>query len=104
MKNLFAAAAVLGLLSMPQIASATNQAQTVHIAVSADGLDLSRADDMRTLRNRIADAAAEACDPADRMIVTPLPDYQCRRAAIANAEPVVQELAQAARRATMARR
>lgn len=59
---------------------------------------------MRRLRNRIADAAAEACDPADRMIVTPMPDYQCRRAAIASVEPMVQELALAARSGKMARR
>lgn len=104
MNKLLAATAALALLSAPQIASATNAPQTVNISVSADGLDLSRADDMRKLRNRIADAAAEACDPADRMIVTPMPDYQCRRDAVANAEPLVQELAQNARRSTMARR
>lgn len=103
MTKLFAAIAALGLLSAPQIASAA-PAQTVNISVSADGLDLTRADHMRKLRNRIADAAAEACDPADRMIVTPMPDYQCRRAAVASVEPMVQELAQAARRGTMARR
>jgi len=104
MNKLLAATAALGLLSAPQIASANNAPQTVNISVSADGLDLSHAGDMRKLRNRIADAAAEACDPADRMIVTPMPDYQCRRAAVANAEPLVQELAQNARRGTMARR
>jgi len=104
MNKLLAAAAAAGLLSAPQIASAANAPQTVNISVSADGLDLSRADDMRKLRNRIADAAAEACDPADRMIVTPMPDYKCRRSAVTNAEPMVQELAQAARHATMARR
>ncbi|MFN3457053.1 MAG: UrcA family protein [Novosphingobium sp.] len=104
MKILFAATAAVGLLSAPQIALAAPAPQTVNISISADGLDLSRPNDMRRLRNRIADAAAEACDPSDRMITTPMPDYQCRRAAIASVEPMVQELAQAARRGTMARR
>lgn len=104
MKTLIAATLAVGLLSAPQIALAAPAAQTVNIAISADGLDLSRASDMRRLRNRIADAASEACDPADRMIVTPMPDYQCRRAAIASVEPMVQELALAARSGKMARR
>ena len=104
MKTVFAAAVAVGLLSASQIALAAPAPQTVNISVSADGLDLSRASDMRRFRNRIADAAAEACDPADRMITTPMPDYQCRRAAIASAEPMVQELAQAARSGKMARR
>lgn len=104
MKTLIAATLAVGLLSAPQIALAAPAPQTVNIAISADGLDLSRASDMRRLRNRIADAAAEACDPADRMIVTPMPDYQCRRAAIASVEPMVQELAFAARSGKMARR
>ncbi|KHS46699.1 MULTISPECIES: UrcA family protein [Novosphingobium] len=104
MKTLIAATLAVGLLSAPQIALAAPAPQTVNIAISADGLDLSRASDMRRLRNRIADAAAEACDPADRMIVTPMPDYQCRRAAIASVEPMVQELALAARSGKMARR
>lgn len=102
MKILLAATAAVGLLSAPQIAFAAPQ--TVNISVSADGLDLSRPNDMRRLRNRIADAAAEACDPSDRMITTPMPNYQCRRAAIASVEPLVQELAQAAHGGTMARR
>ncbi|WP_062342841.1 UrcA family protein [Novosphingobium sp. CCH12-A3] len=104
MKTFIAATLAVGLLSAPQIALAAPAPQTVNIAISADGLDLSRASDMRRLRNRIADAAAEACDPADRMIVTPMPDYQCRRAAIASVEPMVQELALAARSGKMARR
>lgn len=106
MKTLLAAAAALGLLSAPQIAFASpaRAPQTVNISVNADGLDLSRPADVRTLRNRIADAAAEACDPADRMIVTPMPDYACRRAAVASAEPMLTELAQAAQRGTSARR
>lgn len=104
MKTLIAATLAVGLLSAPQIALAAPAPQTVDIAISADGLDLSRASEMRRLRNRIADAAAEACDPADRMIVTPMPDYQCRRAAIASVEPMVQELALAARSGKMARR
>jgi UrcA family protein len=104
MKTIVTAALAVGLLSAPQIAFAAPAPQTVNISVSADGLDLSRPADMRRLRNRIADAAAEACDPADRMITTPMPNYQCRRAAIASVEPVVQELAQAARSGTMARR
>ncbi|AXU19449.1 hypothetical protein C7W88_11045 [Novosphingobium sp. THN1] len=104
MKTLIAATLAVGLLSAPQIALAAPAPQTVNIAISADGLDLSRPSDMRRLRNRIADAAAEACDPADRMIVTPMPDYQCRRAAIASVEPMVQELALAARSGKMARR
>lgn len=104
MKTFIAATLAVGLLSASQIAFAAPTAQTVNIAVNADGLDLSRSSDLRRLRNRIADAAAEACDPADRMITTPMPDYQCRRAAIASVEPMVQELALAARSGTMARR
>lgn len=104
MKTLIAATLAVGLLSAPQIALAAPAPQTVNIAISADGLDLSRPSDMRRLRNRIADAAAEACDPADRMIVTPMPDYRCCRAAIASVEPMVQELALAARSGKMARR
>jgi UrcA family protein len=104
MKTFIATALAVGLLSASQIAFAAPAPQTVNIVVNADGLDLARASDMRRLRNRIADAAAEACDPSDRMIVTPMPDYQCRRAAVASVEPVVQELAQAARSGRMARR
>lgn len=104
MKTLLAATLAVGLLSASQIAVAAPAPQTVNISVSAEGLDLSRPSDVRRLRDRIADAAAEACDPSDRMITTPMPNYQCRRAAIASVEPTVQELAQAARTGKMARR
>lgn len=104
MNKLIAASAALGLLCIPQLATAGSAPQTVTISVSSQGLDLRRTDDMRMLRNRIADAAAEACDPSDRMIVTPMPDYQCRRAAIASVEPAVRELVQATGRSTPARR
>jgi UrcA family protein len=100
MKTLIAAAAAFGLLSVPQMAFA---AETVAITVSSEGLDLSQRADMRKLRARIADAAAEACDPSDRMIITPMPDYQCRRAAIASVEPAVQQMARAARHTAVAR-
>ncbi|MFM6831310.1 MAG: UrcA family protein [Novosphingobium sp.] len=103
MKTLFAAAAAVGLLSAPQIAFAADPAETVAISVSSEGLDLSQRADVQKLRARISDAAAEACDPSDRMIVTTLPDYQCRRAAIASAEPVVQKMANAAKRTAVAR-
>lgn len=97
MKTVLAAAAALGLLSAPQIANA-GDTSTVTISVSSEGLDLTRPDDVRRLRNRVADAAAAACDPADRMIVTPLPDVQCRREAIASVEPAIKRMAQAAHR------
>ncbi len=102
MKTLFAAAAAVGLLSAPQIAFAANSAETVTISVSSEGLDLSQRADMQRLRARISDAAAEACDPSDRMIITPLPNYRCRRAAIASVEPAVQQMANAAKRTTVA--
>lgn len=103
MKIKFAAAAAIAALCVSGGAVAGEAPQTVKLSVSADGLDLTKTADVRKLRNRIADAAAVACDPADRMIVNTLPDYQCRRDAIAGAEPIVQELSQAARRGAMAR-
>lgn len=103
MKTQLAAAAAIITLCASGAAFAGEAPQTVKLAVSADGLDLTKAADVRKLRDRIADAAAVACDPADRMIVTTLPDYQCRRDAIAGAEPTVQQLSQAARRGAMAR-
>lgn len=103
MKIHHAAAAAIVALCASGTALAGEAPQTVKLSVSADGLDLTKAADVRKLRNRIADVAAAACDPADRMIVTTLPDYQCRREAIAGAEPTVQELSQAARRGAMAR-
>ncbi|MDT0508350.1 UrcA family protein [Novosphingobium sp. MMS21-SN21R] len=103
MKTLFAAAAAVGLLSAPQMAFASGSAETVAISVSSEGLDLSQRADVQKLRARISEAAAEACDPSDRMIVTTLPDYQCRRAAIASVEPSVQKMASAAKRKTVAR-
>ena len=103
MKMLVVAAAAIGLLSAPQMAVAGESPQTVQISVSSDGLDLTNSSDMRRLRVRISEAAAEACDPADRMIVKMLPDYQCRRDAIASVEPAVQQMAAAARRSAVAR-
>lgn len=97
MKTVIAAAAAIGLLSAPQLAFAGDQQQTVQISVSSDGLDLAHAADMRRLRMRISDAAAEACDPSDRFIVSTLPDYQCRRAAIASVEPLVQQMGNTAK-------
>ena len=79
MKIKFAAAAAIAALCVSGGAVAGEAPQTVKLSVSADGLDLTKTADVRKLRNRIADAAAVACDPADRMIVTTLPDYQCRR-------------------------
>lgn len=102
MKSLLAAVAAVGLLSAPQMAVAADPAQTIRIAVSTDGLDLTRPADVQRLRLRISDAAIAACDPADRMIVTALPDYQCRRAAVASVEPAVQQMAVAAKRKTVA--
>lgn len=92
------ASAAIALLSVPQTAFAGEPAQTVHISVSSDGLDLSNPSDMRRLRVRISEAAAEACDPSDRWIDKTLPNYQCRRTAIASVEPIVQEMASAAKR------
>ena len=102
MKVLLAACAVIGSLSAPQMALADTGSQTVNISVSTDRLDLSHPSDVRRLRVRISQAAASACDPADRFIVTPLPDYQCRRAAIASVEPAVQQMARAAKRNAVA--
>lgn len=104
MKTLLVASAAIGLLSAPQLANAGESPQTVHISVSSDGLDLANPADMRRLRVRISEAAAEACDPSDRFIVTPLPDYPCRRAAAASVEPAVQQMAEAARRITTIKR
>lgn len=103
MKTLTAAAAAIGLLSAPQLAFAGDHQQTVQISVSSDGLDLANSADMRRLRVRISEAAAEACDPSDRFIVKTLPDYQCRRAAIASVEPVVQQMAGSAKRSAVKR-
>ncbi len=103
MKTFFVASAAIGLLSAPQAAFAGEPAQTVRISVSSDGLDLNNAADLRRLRVRISDAAAEACDPADRWIDKTLPDYACRRAAIASVEPTVQQMANAARRNPVSR-
>lgn len=103
MKKLLVASAAIGLLSVPQAAFAGVPAQTVQISVSSDGLDLSNPSDMRRLRVRISEAAAEACDPADRWIDKMLPDSTCRRAAIASVEPTVQQMASAARRGPVIR-
>lgn len=102
MKSLLAAVAALGLLSAPQMATAADSAQTIRISVSTEGLDLTRPSDVQRLRARISDAAIAACDPADRMIVTALPDYKCRREALASVEPTVQHMAMAAKRKTVA--
>ena len=102
MKPLFVAAATVGLLSAPQMALAANSVQTVNISVSTEGLDLARPADVQRLRLRISDAAIAACDPADRMIEVALPDYQCRRAAVASVEQAVQQMAMAAKRKTVA--
>lgn len=102
MKALFVALSAAGLLFASQTAAASSE--TVAISVSSDGLDLTQRADMRKFRARVADAAAEACDPADRMIVTTLPDYRCRRDAVAAAEPMVQTMAMAARRTSVARK
>lgn len=103
MKLLVVATAAIGLLSAPQIALAGEAPQTVHISVSSEGLDLNNRSDLHRLRARISDAAAEACDPSDRMIVNTLPNYQCRRAAIASVEPAVQQMANAAKRSASGR-
>jgi len=103
MNKLFVASAAIGLLSVPQTAFAGEPAQTVQISVSSDGLDLSNPSDLRRLRVRISEAAAEACDPSDRWIEKTLPNYQCRRAAIASVEPTVQQMASAARHSSAKR-
>ncbi len=103
MKKLLVATAAIGLLSVPQAAFAGEPAQTVHISVSSDDLNLSNPADLRRLRVRISEAAAEACDPADRWIDKTLPNSQCRRAAIASVEPAVQQMAAAARHNPAAR-
>lgn len=103
MKTLLVASAAIALLSVPQLAVASENPQTVQISVSSDGLDLSNPSDMRRLRVRISEAAVEACDPSDRFIVNTLPDYSCRRAAIASVEPAVQQMADAARRSAVKR-
>lgn len=103
MKPILAAAAAVGLLSAPQLAFASSQPQTVQISVSSDGLDLTNAADMRRLRMRISNAAAEACDPSDRFIVKMLPDYPCRRAAIASVQPAVQQMSEAAKHSAIKR-
>lgn len=103
MKTLTAAAAAIGLLSAPQLAFASDRQQTIQISVSSDGLDLTNSADMRRLRVRISEAAAEACDPSDRFIIKTLPDYQCRRAAIASVEPVIQQMADSAKRSAVKR-
>lgn len=100
MKTHFVAAAMIGLLSAPQLALASDQPQTIQISISSDGLDLTNSADMRRLRVRISDAVAEACDPSDRFIVSTLPDYSCRRAAIASVEPLVQKMADIAKGST----
>lgn len=103
MKTLFVAIAAMGLLSASQMASASTTSQQVSISVSAEGLDLTRASDIRRLNTRVADAAAEACDPSDRMITKPLPDFKCRRQAIASAAAEVAEMTLAAKRGAIAR-
>ncbi|MBA4355681.1 MAG: hypothetical protein C0409_13425 [Novosphingobium sp.] len=103
MKTLLAAATAVCLLSVPQLASAGERQQTVQISVSSDDLDLTDSSDLRRLRVRISEAAAEACDPSDRFIVTPLPDYQCRREAIASVEPAVRQMAATAKRSAVNR-
>jgi UrcA family protein len=103
MKTILAVATAVGLLSAPQLALAGEQAQTIQISVSSEGLDLNNSADLRRLRLRISNAVAEACDPSDRFIVNTLPNYACRRAAIASVEPSVRHLGDAAKRSAVTR-
>lgn len=103
MKTLFVAIAAIGLLSAPQMAGASTTSQQVSISVSTEGLDLTQSSAVRRLNARVADAAAEACDPSDRMITKPLPDFKCRRQAIASVAAEVAQMTLDAKRGAIAR-
>lgn len=99
MKTILAAAALAPLLAAPALASALPVAtnQSVPVKISTAGLNLADHGDLAKLRNRVNKAVAEACNPADRFIITTATaDRQCRDQALQEANKIVQRMAQAA--------
>lgn len=94
MKILNVAVATVALLATPTIApaSSSQNREPVSVAVSAEGLDLSRPEHVQRMRTRVARAIAEACNPSDRINVKTTPDWQCRREMGANAEVAMNRM------------
>tara|TARA_B110001454_G_scaffold216821_1_gene240802 strand:- start:691 stop:1014 length:324 start_codon:yes stop_codon:yes gene_type:complete len=95
MKKLSTALAVIGLLAVPLTASATEVSrEKIAANVSTTGLDLSKAEDVAKLRDRMKRAIANACaTPDDQISPSASPDWQCQREMSANAEGTVLQLA-----------
>lgn len=94
MKTLSAAVAAIALFTVPTVASASTaqSREQVSVAVSTDGLDLSRPEHVERLRNRAARAIAAACNPGDRLNADLSPDWRCRAEMGANAEVAMNRL------------
>ncbi|MET0238646.1 MAG: UrcA family protein [Sphingobium sp.] len=94
MKHLNAAIAAISVLAAPAIASAAtpNHREPVSVAVSAQGLDLSRPEHIDSMRKRVARAISEACNPGDRLSADNSPDWQCRQEMRANAETAMNRM------------
>lgn len=90
------ALSALVLATVPTAAMAETQApkrEPVSINVSTEGLDLSSANGMQTLRGRMSQAIAAACNPGDRLNANLAPDWQCRREMGAVAEAQIMRIA-----------
>ncbi|HEX7874337.1 MAG TPA: UrcA family protein [Sphingobium sp.] len=98
MKKLSVAAAMIALLSTSAFAADQSAPfparEAVSIKVSADGLDLSKPQDLNRLRGRMTKAIARACNPADVYSASISPDRQCYREMAVSADSVVQRIAQ----------
>jgi UrcA family protein len=83
MKNLYAAAVMLGMLAGPAFASGESvpfpDREAVAITVSTHDLDLNSPRDQKRLQRRMARAAAAACNNDDVYAVYSGPDAQCHR-------------------------
>lgn len=94
MKIVSAAVAAATLFAAPAhaVAPSAQNRELVSVAVSAEGLDLSRPEHIERLRTRVARAIAAACNPGDRLNADTSPDWRCRREMGANAEVAMNRL------------
>lgn len=66
--------------------------ENVEVRVSTAGVNFADADSVNKFRSRVARAAAEACNPGDRIGADLSPDFACRKSMAATSETRIAQL------------
>jgi len=93
MKYIAAALVAASLLAPASALAETQVREPVSLAVSTQGLDLTRPAGVKALQSRMAKAIAAACNPGDRIGADLSPDYRCRQEMAAHVQPTLQRIA-----------